>query len=120
MGARAIALLAGLACGLSAATELFAYLARLDPALGAPWYRAGILALYAPWDILRWAWAWGWAVPQAFQLPGLVGCVVAGITLYNAWPRTTTPTTEAHWATEAEWKQAECRSTTGIVLGKLS
>ena len=107
-----------LTLGLLAATQVFAYVAHLDPVLGVPWYRQARLAVYAPWSIALWAWWWAGRVPQAFQLPLVVGLGSAGLTLWQTWPRTPHKVDEAHWATEEEWAAAECQSATGIVLGK--
>jgi type IV secretion system protein VirD4 len=120
--ARIVTLMAALLVGLSVASEVFAYVAHLDAVLGAPWWRQGVLAFYPPWAILGWAWYWLWLVPQAFQLPGLVGSVVAGITLVKTWPQTTTPTkTQAKWASDQELTEAElvAKEGAGTVLGKL-
>jgi type IV secretion system protein VirD4 len=105
-----------LALGLTTATQAFAYLMKLDPALGAPLWGHGWLAYYGPWRIMQWAWWWGRLAPQAFTLPGLCGLLSAGLLVYQAW----TPhdaARGAHWATEREMRQAGLRGSEGIVLG---
>ena len=119
MGAKTAAILASLVCGLSVATEVFAYQARLAPALGMPLYKAGILAFYGPWMIVLWAWWWLGSIPRAFALPILAGAGLAILTLVQLWPRGAPRSDQARWATEQDLAQAECRSDRGIVVGKL-
>jgi hypothetical protein len=63
MGAKAAVLVASLIGGLTLATEVFAYLARLAPELGAPLWRQHVLAVYGPWRVLLWAWWWLGLIP---------------------------------------------------------
>ena len=111
-----VLLVLALVVGLMASTEVFAYLARLDPTLGVPLWRWAVLSYYAPWDILKWAWWWGYDIPQSFILPGLVGLLSAGLACFQETARRQKPG-QAHWATPAELRQAQCRGKTGIVLG---
>jgi len=116
-----------LVLGLFVATELFAYVALAKtgfaPAtfatLGAPLYRELFVVAYPPWKVVMWWGRWGSRAGQAFTLPALVGCGVAGVVLYGGWPRTPTRDDQARWATDAEWQEADCLKETGIVLGKL-
>jgi type IV secretion system protein VirD4 len=104
------------ALGLSASTQAFAYLMYLAPTLGPPLWRAGWLAYYAPWRIVLWVYWWGAQAPSAFVLPAILGLASAGVTLYQGLPKRPTAG-QAHWATEQELHEAECRARHGIVLG---
>jgi type IV secretion system protein VirD4 len=122
LGGRLLLVSNAILTGLFLATEVFAYTVRLDASLGAPWWRHGSLAVYAPWSILLWAWQWGWIAPKAFQGPGGLGLLVTGIILLKAWPRQRTPRkVQAHWATRAELRKAELLGEpgSGVVLGTI-
>lgn len=81
--------------------------------------RLDLLAIYPPWAIVIWWLRWGTGAPKAFILPVVLGLVVTGLAGYRGWPRRSQKEGEAHWATDAEWREAGCLSKTGIVLGKL-
>lgn len=118
MGAKLTLGLFAVGCGLWTATEVFAYLAWLDPALGTPLWRELFVAIYWPWDILRWAWWWGRTVPEAFLWPSGAGLGGAGVVLLAGWPATSPHQEDARWASRREWRKAECCGKQGIVLGE--
>ena len=123
MGTRVITCGAGLCCGLSLATQIFAYMMRLDPALGLPWWRHHFLAFYAPWGIIPWAWQWAPLAPRAFLLPTMAGLMCVVMTIVKAWPppRTETPKPQARWATRRTLQANDIatRPGAGPVLGQL-
>jgi hypothetical protein len=120
MVAKGCILTLALLLGLVVGTEVFAYVARLAPQLGMPFYRAGGLALYAPWMLAVWAWQWGDLIPRAFALPVVSVGVTALLVVMPLWPQEPpAPPAQAHWATIKELREAECLSDSGVVLGKV-
>lgn len=120
MVGRACLIVVALLVGLTVGTEVFAYLTRLAPELGPPLYRQGWLVFYGPWRGVVWAWQWLGVIPQAFILPGFGLAFGTALALVCGWPRPRqAPKVQAHWATTQELKQAECLSTSGVVLGRV-
>ena len=117
MVGKALLVLLALTLGLATATQVWAYLMHRDPVLGTPVWQCGWASLYAPWLIVRWTWWWGRLDPASFVLPALAGLLSATWTVYQCTPSRPKPG-QAHWATERELRQAECRGRHGIVLGQ--
>lgn len=115
--------LVGLALMALVTTQVLAYQAHYSPALGLPLARPYIfahhLSLYRPWAGYIWAWKWGRGMARdKLGLAMLSGLAAGALGFILLAPQRRGRRNEAHWATRAELRQADCLAKTGVVLGK--
>ena len=109
-------------CGLSAATQMFAYEFGNAVALGSR-----IFGLYPPWQILMWASAWHDTIPQAFMRAGSVGLTISALGLCGVYvlkrvgENTARPQAHLHgsarWSDRADIQAAGLLSHAGVYVG---
>lgn len=112
----------GLAAGLWAATQFFAWRMQHQPALGPQWEH-----VYYPWRILQWAWLWGRQYPTLFIQAGSAGVVTSSILLFfvalaKGFSSSYAKPNEvlhgsARWASKEDIKKAGLLGTEGVYVG---
>ncbi len=108
--------LLGLFLPLWLSTEICAYLAWLSPALGPPLFQYEMLAIYPPWQVVRWWRQWGHESAWVFTVAGGGGLAFL-LAIVKSRLAPGEKTAEARWASFRELRQAECLDGDGPILG---
>lgn len=115
--------------GVWVSTQWCATMLGYQAQLGAPWFLAGPLPIYRPWQLFAWWYHYDAYAPHVFDkagslagASGFLGCAaaIAGSLWRARQSARVTTYGSARWATASEIEKAGLRRDAGVFLGKLS